>query len=59
MVNLRERFFFLEFILMHFFFFRCCEMLQCITLGSASSEGGDELEDGINLNVTARVSLIE
>jgi hypothetical protein len=38
--------------------FRCCEMLQCITLGSASSEGGggDELEDGINLNVTARVS---
>ncbi len=35
-------------------------MLQCITVGSASSEGGsgDELEDGINLNVTARVSLI-
>jgi hypothetical protein len=40
-------------------FFRCCEMLQCITLGSASIEGGgggDEVEDGINLNVTARVS---
>jgi hypothetical protein len=35
-------------------------MLQCITLGSASAEGGDEeLEDGINLNVTARVSPIE
>jgi hypothetical protein len=31
-------------------------MLQCITLGSTSSEGGEELEDGINLNVTARVS---
>ncbi len=34
-------------------------MLQCITLGSTSTEGGnDELEDGINLNVTARVSQI-
>jgi hypothetical protein len=33
-------------------------MLQCITLGSASGEGGGgELEDGINLNVTAQVSL--
>jgi hypothetical protein len=33
-------------------------MLQCITLGSSSTDGdgGDELEDGINLNVTARVS---
>ena len=31
-------------------------MLQCITQGSASTEGGDEVEDGINLNVTARVS---
>ncbi len=29
-------------------------------VGSASAEGGDEeLEDGINLNVTARVSPIE
>jgi hypothetical protein len=36
-------------------------MLQCITLGSTSAESGggdDQLEDGINLNVTARVSLI-
>jgi hypothetical protein len=32
-------------------------MLQCITLGSASSED-DESDDGINLNVTARVSLL-
>lgn len=32
-------------------------MLQCITSGSASAEGGEELEDGINLNVTARVIL--
>ncbi|CAF3354286.1 unnamed protein product [Rotaria socialis] len=34
----------------------CCEMLQCITIGTASTEGGggDELDDGINLNITAR-----
>jgi hypothetical protein len=31
-------------------------MLQCITLGSSSTENdGDESEDGINLNITARV----
>jgi hypothetical protein len=34
-------------------------MLQCITLGSASNEtDSDESQDGINLNVTARVSSI-
>jgi hypothetical protein len=33
-------------------------MLQCITLGSTSGEGNDESEDGINLNVTARVSFL-
>ncbi len=34
-------------------------MLQCITLGSSSTENdGDESEDGINLNITARVSPI-
>ena len=32
-------------------------MLQCITSGSAPVEGGEELEDGINLNITARVIL--
>lgn len=32
-------------------------MLQCITSGSASVENGDELEDGINLNITAAVGL--
>jgi len=32
-------------------------MLQCITLGSTAIEGNvtEELEDGIHLNVTARV----
>lgn len=35
-------------------------MLQCITLGSASTEAGTEdLEDGIHLNVSARVSCID
>ena len=34
-------------------------MLQCITLGSVAMDGDqEEFEDGINLNVSARVSAI-
>ena len=38
---------------------RNCEMLQCITVGTAAMEGADqeEFEDGINLNISARVIL--
>ena len=34
-------------------------MLQCITVGTAAMEGADqeEFEDGINLNISARVIL--